>query len=328
MNYVERLPIPYWMTYLVLFVLESIIFHALSWIDGWLPAYTVSPILFLFPLWLWGPLAIITYLNSISLGALIGLAPLLDIQEESMRRLKNEFTNMPTRSVIISGVIWSTIYFIFIYVTFRSFFAAYNIGIPLTVIIIIEGLVSYSTGSIIYYHSIRQLWLVNRTVKLVKQFDLFQLDPVYAFSLVTSRTGISWVILFSLTLLMFPIQLSPIPILALLIVQIVLAISAFALPLQVVNHQLVSEKRRLRAENNQRVESTLARLHRSLDENELTEVVELNSAITGLSTERDILTKIPTWPWSPGMLTGFLSIVVLPIILFFVQFALGRWLGR
>jgi hypothetical protein len=328
MDYIEELPVPYWLTYFGFIVLESILFHVLSWVDGWLPAYTVSPILFLFPLWLWGPLAIITYLNSISLEALSGFAPLLDIQEESLRRLKNEFTTMPTQSVIISGVIWSSTYFIFIYLTFQSFFVAYNIGIPLTVVIIIEGLVSYSTGSIIYYHSIRQLRLVNRTVKMVKQFNLFQLDPVYAFSLVTSRTGVSWVILLSLTLLMFPIQLAPIPVLALLIVQIGLAISAFALPLQIVHHRLVLEKRRLRAELNQHVESTLALLHHRLDENDLNKMIELNHAIMGLNTERDILEKISTWPWRAGVLTGFLSIVVLPILLFLVQFALGHWLGK
>jgi hypothetical protein len=328
MDAVERLPIPYWLTYLGLFVLESIVFHVLSWVDGWLPAYTVTPILFLFPLWLWAPLAIITHLNSISLEALDGFAPLLNIQEEPLRRLKNEFTTMPNRIVIISGVFWSVIYFIIVYVGFQSFFVTYHIGTLLTGMIVIEGLVSYATGSIIYYHSIRQLRLVNRTVKMVKQFNLFQLDPVYAFSLVTSRTGVSWVILLSLTLLMFPIQLAPIPVLALLIVQIGLAISAFALPLQIVHHRLVLEKRRLRAELNQHVESTLALLHHRLDENDLNKMIELNHAIMGLNTERDILEKISTWPWRAGVLTGFLSIVVLPILLFLVQFALGHWLGK
>jgi len=305
MDAIEQLPVPYW-----------------------LPAYTVTPILFIFPLWLWAPLAIITYLNSISLEALTGFAPLLDIQEEPLRRLKNEFTTMPAASVIGSGVFWSVIYFIIIYVTFQSSPVAYRIGTLLTVMIVIEGLVSYSIGSIIYYHSIRQLRLVYRTVNRVKQFNLFQLDPVYAFSLVTSRTGVSWVILLSLTLLMFPLQLAPIPVLALLIVQVALAISGFALPLQMVHQRLVLEKRRLRADLNQHVESAVALLHRRLDENDLDKMIELNNALLGLNTERDILEKISTWPWRAGMLTGFLSIVVLPMMLFLVQLALGHWLGK
>jgi hypothetical protein len=106
-----------------------------------------------------------------------------------------------------------------------------------------------------------------------------------------------------------------------------LAIAAFVLPLRTINGHLVSEKRRLLAELDQRVKGTLASLHRCLDDNALTKVAQLNVAIVGLNAERDILTKIPTWPWRAGMFTGFLSIVVLPILLFILQFVLARWFG-
>jgi hypothetical protein len=162
---------------------------------------------------------------------------------------------------------------------------------------------------------------------MVEQFDLFRLEPVYAFSALTSRTGVGWVILVSLTLLTVPIQAAPIPNLSLLTTQLVLAIAAFALPLRIVNSRLVSEKRRLLAELDQRVKVTLARLHRCLDDDALAEVAQINSAIVGLNAERDILAKIPTWPWRAGMFTGFLSIVVLPIVLFLLQFVLARWFG-
>jgi hypothetical protein len=327
MNAVQRLPIPYGLTYLVLFILESALFHVLAWIDGWLPAYTGSSLLFLFPLWLWGPLAIITYLNSISRDALADFAPLLNIQAESLQQLKNEFTIMPTRSVIISGVFWASFYLLFAYLAFPPIYAAYGIGSTLATMNTLVGLVTYFIGSIIYYHSIRQLRLVHRTVNLVKQFNLFQLDPVYAFSLVTSRTGIAWVLLLSLTLLTFPLQLAPIPVLALLSVQIVLAISAFVLPLQIVHQRLVAEKRKLEAEHQQRVESTLGKLHGYLESNELGDMIALDHAVIALNAEREILAKIPTWPWRAGMLTGFLSIAVLPIILFLIQLVLGRLLG-
>jgi hypothetical protein len=34
LNFVARLPFPYWLTYLVLFFLQSILTHALAWIVG------------------------------------------------------------------------------------------------------------------------------------------------------------------------------------------------------------------------------------------------------------------------------------------------------
>jgi hypothetical protein len=233
---------------------------------------------------------------------------------------------MPARSVILSCVIWSIVYVILVYLN-RGVFAAYGMGTFFTLILLLEGLLSFSTASAIYYHSLRQLRLVNRTVRMVKKVNLFQIDPVYAFSRVTSRTGISWMIMLSLTLLTFPVQLTNVPVLAILVLQVLLALAAFVLPLRFVNQYLVSEKRSLLAELNQRVERTLERLHRHLDENEMGEVAELNEAITALNAERDILTSIPTWPWRAGTLTGFLSALILPIILFLLQLVLEKLLG-
>jgi hypothetical protein len=326
MGFVERLPGPYWLTLLVLFVLQSIIVHVLAWVDGWLSAPVFSPILLLYPLWLWGPLAIMRYLNSTSLEALSSFSPLLDVEEERLKRLKDEFTTMPARSVILSGVMWSIVYVILVYLNFEAF-AAYGMGTVFTLILFLEGLLSFSTGSAIYYHSFRQLRLVSRTVKMVRQVNLFQLDPVYAFSRVTSRTGMSWMIMLSLTLLTFPMQLANVLVLAMLVLQVVLALAAFVLPLQFVNHHLVSEKRRLLAEVNQRVERTSKRLHRCLDESEMGEVAQQSSAMTGLKAERDILASIPTWPWREGTLTRFLSVVMLPIILILLKIVIENWLG-
>jgi hypothetical protein len=191
----------------------------------------------------------------------------------------------------------------------------------------ITGLVSFFTGSTIYYHSLRQLRIVSRTVKMVRQFNLYRLDPVYAFSRVTAQTGVSWMIMLSLTLLVFPIALATMPVLAILVLQVLLAIAAFVLPLWFVNRRLVSEKLRLLSENAQRVESTSQRLHGRLDSKEMGELAPLGSAMTGLRHERDILTSLPTWPWRPGTLTGFLSAIVLPIVLFLIQLVIKNLVG-
>lgn len=327
MEFIERLPSPYWLTYLVLFIVQSILVHVLAWITGWLPAYTFSPISLIFPLWLWGPLALMTHLDYVALEALSSYSSLLDIDEERLIKLKYEFTILPARSVVLSGVFWIFIYFILTYLTYDAFYVAYGLGTLLSVVFIVGGLISFATGGAIYYHSLRQLRLVNRTVKMVKQFDLFRLDPVYAFSRVTSQIGVSWMIMFTLTLLLFPTQLENAPILAIFVLQVVLAVAAFVLPLLFVNRRLVAEKRRLLTEHNQRVKSTLERLHRCLDENELGEIIQLNNALIGLTNENAVLTRIPTWPWRAGTLNGFLSAIGLPIIIFLIQLAVKKWLG-
>ncbi len=327
MDWVEQLPISYWLTYLVLLLVQVLFNHVVAWVDGWLPALKWNSLNIIYPLWTWGPLAIITYLDAASLKALSEFSPLLDISPENIQQLKHEFTTMPARGAIISACIWVGLYPIWTYIAYPTYVAS-GFGTLATIDSILGGLGICLIGSIIVYHTIRQLRLVHRTVKLAKQFDLFRLDPVYAYSLLTSRTGAAWVLLISVTFLLVPIQLAPVLVVATLIEGVVLALAAFALPLWVVHQHLVMEKRRLMAEHGRRVESTLARLHRNLDNNELGEIAELNNALTGLNVERDMLVKIPTWPWRSGLFTGFLSVVVLPTVIFLIQLGLGRWVGR
>jgi hypothetical protein len=328
MQAIERLPIPFGLTYAAIFLLESSLLLIAAWVDGSLPAFSIDPIFLIYPAWLCGPLFIMTHLNSVSRQALSNFRPLLAIPDSSVKRLEYEFTSMPASKVVLHSLAWTAFYLIFTYAALRRMYGALGFGQLASSAAFVAGFASFFVGSAIYYHTIRQLRLVHRTVTSVKEFDLFRLDPVYAFSSLTSRTAIAWVLLLTITLVLFPISLAPGPSLALLVTQLLLAIAAFVLPIRFVNTGLVAAKRRLLAELDARLKATLARLHRCLDENALEGVPHLNGAIAGLAAERDLLSKIPTWPWRPGTFAGFLSIIVLPIALFVVQLLLSRWLAR
>jgi hypothetical protein len=326
MLFIQRLPLPYWMTYLLLFSLQVVIFHILSWMDGWLPRYTFNAMILIFPLWQWLTLMIVTYLNSVALDTLSNFSPLLKLDEENLEKLKHEFTHMPPFHVILSAVFWAIIY-IAVTMSIKSIYVTLGIGSTFTTIVIIEGLIGYCTGSVIYYHSIRQLLLVNRTVKLVEHFNLFRLEPVYAFSRLTAQTGISWMLLLSLTILVFPLKLANVVILGIFFAQILMAIAAFVLPLWVIHHRLLLEKRKLLAEHRHRVEDAFGLLHHALDEKKEDKASQLSTILLGLNTEREVLGSIPTWPWRESTLTGFASAIVLPIVLLLVQIAIQKWLG-
>jgi hypothetical protein len=324
---IERLPLPYGLVYLLLFILQSGLIHIVAWIDGWLPVFSFSPILVLFPLWLWFPFTVMTYLNSISEQAVSSFSPLLDLSGEQLELLSYEFTNMPSRGVWLGSLIWSVVYLIFTLASYNTFYVSYGIGLIARSIIMLNGLPSFLFGSAIYYHTVHQLRLVNRTVRLVKHFNLFQLNPVYAFSRVTSQTALAWVLLLSLTLLLFPIQIAFVETLLMLVSQVLLALAGFVLPLWIVHRRLELEKSELQSEHNRRFETTLAELHRYVDAKNYEEVGHINSVMSGLNAEREVLAKIPTWPWRTGNLTGFLTAIMLPIIIFIIQRVLGRLLG-
>ena len=57
-------------------------------------------------------------------------------------------------------------------------------------------------------------------------------------------------------------------------------------------------------------------------------VTQLKDAMLGLAAERDVLNALPTWPWRPGTLAGFLSATLLPILIFILQLGIGKFLGK
>jgi uncharacterized membrane protein (UPF0136 family) len=324
---VEHLPMPYWLVYLALFLVEVAVFHIVSWVDGWVAPFQFERFTLLFPFWLWGPLAAITYLDAVALSALREFRPLLKFDDEGVRRLGIEFTTMPSRPVIISGLLWSLAYGVICYVNVPIWTELYSVGPFALTIAIAAGLLTFFTGSIIYYHTIRQLRLVSQTVAKVSTFNLFRLDPVYAFSRLTARTGVVWILLVSITPMLFPSRLNPIPMIVLSLFQIALALAAFVLPLWSVHKRLVTEKRSLLADISSRVEAASRRLHRHLDEDDLTRIGDVKDAFAALAAERDVVDKIPTWPWRAGTLGGILSALALPIVLFLIQRILQRWLA-
>jgi hypothetical protein len=326
MNAVEGLRISYWIMYFLLFAMQVLVTHLVSWADGSITPIAFEPMYVLFPIWLWGPLLLITYLDKTARESLSSFRSLIDIESEKMARIEYQLTTMPGRNVIIGGVIWSGIYLIFMYSVFEAIVVEYGFSPLSQGIIFMTGLVSFFIGSTIYYHSIRQLRLVKQTVDMVERFDLFRLEPVYAFSRLTARTGASWLLLSTLTLIVFPIRYAVVPSIAMLLLQASLAVAAFVLPLWSVHQRLEGEKRSHLSELDQRVKSVFAKLHHSVDKGELNEIREINTALAGLAAEREVLDSIPTWPWRAQTLRGVLSLVVLPVVLLLIQLAIENWL--
>ena len=327
MSAVERLPLPYWLTYLLLFAVHGLLVHVLAWME-WAPPFSLIPVFFLFPIWLWGSLAFMTYLDRVAMRAISAFCSLLDLEPATLAQLGYEFRTMPPRPVLLTALLWAVIYPVFTYVAYDTAYAEPGYG-PITIVVVIaSGWITFAVGGAIYYHTFRQLRLVHRTVSTVQQFDLFRLEPVYAFSSLTARTGIVWVTLTTLTFLVMPARAAVVPTVILLVTQVVLALGAFILPLTIVHRRLVGEKGRLLAEHGQRAKAVLARLHGQLQEEAYADIAQLNNALSALNAEQAILSRIPTGPWRPGLLTGFLSIVILPIVLFIVQLIIGRWMGN
>jgi hypothetical protein len=89
--------------------------------------------------------------------------------------------------------------------------------------------------------------------------------------------------------------------------------------------RLVAEKDRLLAEANGRFETLLARLHARVDGEILTDAEKVFHQLSSVSAEREAISRLSTWPWETATVTGFLTTLVLPVLIWLMQRLLGRF---
>lgn len=163
---------------------------------------------------------------------------------------------------------------------------------------------------------------VSRLYRKATNVDIFDPRPVNALSKLTATAALG--ILVVAFFFMVPEEDAYVP-LATGIALISLATLTFVLPLRGMYERLVMEKNRLLGESHARLKSTLKRIHRTVDEDDLARADELQKTLSSLLAERDVLAKLSTWPWSPGTIRGFGTAAVLPVLLWLVIRALERF---
>jgi hypothetical protein len=67
-----------------------------------------------------------------------------------------------------------------------------------------------------------------------------------------------------------------------------------------------------------------AEIHQHIDAGEIEEVEKLTKVISVLESQRDTLKGISTWPWQPETLQFLMTALLLPLLLWIVQFVLQQ----
>lgn len=96
------------------------------------------------------------------------------------------------------------------------------------------------------------------------------------------------------------------------------------LPLQGMHGRIVAEKRELEWQIGRRLESMMGEVHRAADGGDLSRADGLNKLLGSLIAERELVFRLPTWPWQPGTVGAFATAIILPIALFLVTRLLQR----
>lgn len=323
--WVRQLPGPAGVYFLLLLALQLAYVHVVLWANGKLAVGAIdlerSFMVFLAPYFLW----VRFYLDRVAGAALRTFRPALTVGDAEFSQLRYRLTTLPAREARIVTV-GSALVYLWSLVRLspeipEQYAASREAGL------LVMGPLAFLaavTAAVSTYHAIHQLRMVAHIHRLAAQVQLFRLRPLYAFSGLTARTGMSFLLVVSFLVAILPNVMER-PLARILFVPVVpIGVASFVLPLLGMRRRIAAERQRLLAEANRRLEALLVRLHQRVDDEVVSDADKVNAQLASLVAERVLLEKMSTWPWNAETVTGFVTALILPVILWLVQRMLER----
>jgi hypothetical protein len=142
-----------------------------------------------------------------------------------------------------------------------------------------------------------------------------------------ARTSIAWAVALYLSLALNPGILESDIAIGAFLVQASLVLGSFAWPLVGIHRRIVQEKEGALARVGESLNRAIAELNRRTASMSLAGMDALNKMVLSLVASRDVLAKVPTWPWSPGTPVAVGSALLLPVGLFIIERLLSPFFG-
>jgi len=194
---------------------------------------------------------------------------------------------------------------------------------PILVMFIGFILFAGSTAFTMYYlfNSVRRLLLIVSFHKQIKQVDIFNLDPLRAFSRYTSSTAIGMV----LTVVVNQPFITDTEGLIFFVLFVLVSVAVFITPLVGLRNLISTERDRLLSELMADLKSIAQKISTAIRANQEEKLGRLKSGMDSLLLYKEELLKIKTWPWNTGTIRGFSSAFLLPIFLWLITRLLERF---
>ena len=325
LTWVSSRSYPAWFFYFALLTYLIVIFNGLAWVDGSLQPGTFDLYRSSVPVYPVSVFALIHYLNHVARRALAAFRPALGAKKKEYEKLEYQLVTLPRRGAMTTfalSLIFTAAYIIFTPYLVDLFRRLFWIAIVESVFYAF----AFGMIAIFLYHTVRQLRMVSRIHASATEVNLFRRTPLYAFSGLTAQTGIGLLLMNYFGMLTDPATFQNLALTLLTIGASIIAIACFTLPLRGMHQRIVDEKKRLRAEASAKLEATIQQVYERSDSNKIKDAEQLNHLLTSLVTTREIIDKIPTWPWEPGTLTSFVSALLLPFIVRLIVGLIGLFL--
>jgi hypothetical protein len=321
---------PGWVFYVGLGLGLILIQWLFLWLDsGLTEAEVLLPVIIFNALLIPFALALIRLLDDQAVAALDSMRSTLETTDSEFHGFRYKLSNMPSRPMLIAGLTMLVFAILMerLWIAPVRFAALEQLPIFTIVFHIIDKSPAFLLGAL-FYHTVRQLRLVNTINSNYIRISLFNLGPSQAFSKLTASTavglmaGIYGWMLINPDLLADPISLGFVGALT------VLAVAVFVWPLWGVHRLVEEEKARALREIDHRFEAVFTKFDQHLHDDDYAETERLNRTIASLEIMHKRISEIPTWPWRPETARFALTAIALPLILTILQLLAVQAFGR
>ncbi|TAK01420.1 MAG: hypothetical protein EPO36_05155 [Chloroflexota bacterium] len=327
--WVDGLPWHGWWVYPGIVAVLFLWGHGVLWASGVLPFGAIDPLIAVGVAY--GPftLAALAYLNGVAARAIAAFWPATGWPEAERAAWTYRFVTTPGGYgwwCLVFGVVVAIGAYVGAPPSLPEARDANRALIPIAYLPTL--LMGYSMLPAALVHAWRQLRLVARIHREARAIDPFDRGPVYAFSRLTAQAGLVFLVVayYSLTV-NGSFQAGNLVSLASIGLAIVLGVACFVVPLWGIHGRLGDEKERLQREVEARISRLGAEMYARIDAGQFEATKTITDTLAGTVTLRERISRLPTWPWPPQVVSGFISALLLPVIVFLVTRVLSSQIG-
>jgi uncharacterized membrane protein YhdT len=318
----SRVPSPF--LYLAIGIGAMLVGQIALWFYGITPRMLFDSVSFAVGIWVSLSLAFVHYLDDLARKALEDFRPALDLSNEAFAQLRFRLTTMPGRPLVLMNLVTALVTILANILYPDIFETLIGKEVQVHPILLVSAAALGVSGSLIY-HTIRQLAIIRSLYASAPRLSIFDAKSTYAFSTLTVSTALAWALILYLGILTVPgIIEHPVWVAVSITILLMIFISIGSVLLR-INRKLTEEKDSLKKEVTNRLVKALSLVHQSQDKEDLIEIENLGHLVQTLSHERDLLLKIPTWPWRPGTVVAFISALFIPVTIFLIQELIRRF---
>jgi hypothetical protein len=327
LGWADRLPGHGWWIYPLLYALSLAWSHAVVWATGQAPFGEFQPLLVVGHVYAPFLLGAMAYINGSSGRALASFWPATGWPNDEREAWRHRFVTSPARwdpAMIAIGIGVAVV----------AFLSAPATSLPsgdrtiLFIAYLPPAALGYVAALLAIVHSAYQLRLVARIHRQATAIDPFDRVSLYAFSSLTAQTGVVYVLIgyYALTF-NGAFQAGNVTAIVMLGAAFAIGVACFVLPLWGIHDRLVHEKELLLRDVEVRVSRLGEEIYRRIDAGQFDGTKVVTDSLAGVTDLRKRIVDIPTWPWRPQVLSGFLSALLLPVAVFLITRALASQLG-